>query len=105
MQRLLIVSATYTGTRVLDNAAAIGGGKLCTTLAYGTREHFIAGLEDVFALSTLSLEDEWSRDFSWSDWKGHTYNMRNEFVYVLGPASAKVGCTCLLYTSPSPRDS
>lgn len=54
-QRLLVVSATYKSASKSTGDSVVGaaGGKLCSTLSYGTRESFIDGLEDVVQLQLL----------------------------------------------------
>ena len=62
-------------------------------LQYGTRDAFVQGLDDVLARPPLTLEQEFARDHSWSDWRGTTYSLRAEWVYVNGAATATPGCT------------
>jgi hypothetical protein len=37
------------------------GAKMCATLSYGDRQTFVAGIDDLIELSTLSMAHEWSR--------------------------------------------
>ena len=90
-QRLLIVTATYRAPRAGLSVVSGVGGKMCepaTSLQYGLRSAYIAGLDDILARPTLTLELELSRKITWTDWKGVKYNMKSEFDYVRAPASA-----------------
>ena len=91
-QRLLVVTGTYKSSAPIEKDVT-NAGKMCVQLSYGTRTTFVSGLEDVMQLQTLSLEDEWNRDYSWSDWRGASYTYRGEWSYVIGNAVRKEGCT------------
>ena len=94
-QRLLVVTATYHSPTLGADGSA-GGGKLCgdaTVLSYDNREGFVRGLDDIIAKPSLSMSDEFDRELSWSDWRGRTYHLRQEWGYVRGVASIKEDCT------------
>ena len=63
------------------------------TLTYNKRESFLKGLDDLIAKPVLSMEHEFGRDESWVDWKSRRYTLKDEWAYVNGKASRKVGCT------------
>jgi len=70
--------------------------KLCgesISLAYGRRSVYIAGLDDLIAKPVLLMEQEFSREYTWTDWKGARYNLIDEWKYVNGPAITKEHCT------------
>ena len=96
-QRLLLVGATYMALdEGGDDAEGTGGSKLCApvmTLQYGTRDSYIQGLDDVLAKPALTLAQEFERELSWTDWKGASYTLRNEWAYVCGAAVATPGMT------------
>ena len=97
-QRLLIVTATYLTPRGNEFRAVHtgGGGKMCTamnTLEYGNRNAFVQGIDALIAKPLLTIAQEFDRDLSWSDWRGVSYTLRDEWAYVNGPAQAKQGCT------------
>jgi hypothetical protein len=94
-QRLLVVTATY---RAPNGRAADGSAsrKLCgstTTLQYGDRAAYIAGLDDIIARPILTIKLEFDRDFKWVDWRGIEYDLRTEWAYVTGPARRCESCT------------
>jgi hypothetical protein len=94
-QRLLVVSATYQKPNEATTRDT-HGGKLCesvVTLQYGSRDHFVRGLDDILARPSLSMAHEFGRDSTWVDWRGITYSLRCEWAYVTGPASTTAGCT------------
>ena len=79
-QRLLIVTATYRAPRAGLSVVSGVGGKMCepaTSLQYGLRSAYIAGLDDILARPALTLEHELSRKITWTDWKGVKYNMKS----------------------------
>ena len=86
-QKLLVVRATY---RQPSASLADGGaGKMCgsvVTLQHGSRAAYVAGLSDVINRPVLSMEREFARDFSWTDWKGVKYFLHEEWRYVNGVA-------------------
>eukprot|EP00322_Chrysochromulina_rotalis_P013764 CAMPEP_0115837498 /NCGR_PEP_ID=MMETSP0287-20121206/5250_1 /TAXON_ID=412157 /ORGANISM="Chrysochromulina rotalis, Strain UIO044" /LENGTH=718 /DNA_ID=CAMNT_0003291007 /DNA_START=17 /DNA_END=2173 /DNA_ORIENTATION=+ len=94
-QRLLVVRATYR-----EPMAGSGGvdapSKLCgypVTLKYGDRQAYINGLGDIVSHAVLSMQQEFERDISWTDWMGEKYDLRTEFAYVAGPAVRVEGRT------------
>ena len=93
-QKLLVVRATY---RQPSASLADGGaGKMCgsvVTLQYGSRAAYVAGLSDVINRPVLSMEREFARDFSWTDWKGVKYSLHAEWRYVNGAAETSENCT------------
>ena len=93
-QKLLVVRATY---RQPSASLADGGaGKMCSsvvTLQYGSRAAYVAGLSDVINRPVLSMEREFARDFSWTDWKGVKYSLHAEWRYVNGAAETSDNCT------------
>ena len=96
MQRLLVVTATYQPPRAGLAPQDSGGSKMCgsaITLTYNKRDSFLQGLDDLIAKPALTMENEFSRNDLWTDWKGAKYNGRTEWAYVNGPASTKPGCT------------
>ncbi len=94
-QPLYVVSATYRQARAPVNGG--GGGKLCgaiNELSYGGRESFIEGLDGMLSLTPpLTMEQEFTRDMHWQDWKGAMYSTRAEWEYVNGPAERSEGRT------------
>ena len=66
---------------------------MCCPLSYGTRAAFVEGVAHIIQFQTLTLEDEWQRVHAWSDWKGITYTMREEWAYVTGVARRTPGRT------------
>jgi hypothetical protein len=62
-------------------------------LSYGNRSKFVDGIEDIFAKPVLTLSEEFDRDITWTDWKGVTYSLRDEYEYVTGAAKLTYGCT------------
>ncbi|KAL1521882.1 hypothetical protein AB1Y20_021533 [Prymnesium parvum] len=95
-QRLLIVGATYMRPSPKSISSAAADSKLCqgaATLLYGTRTSFVNGLSDLIGKPLLTMEQEFERDFTWTDWKGKSYNLRNEWAYVNGPAVPAENCT------------
>ena len=96
-RRLLVVSALFQRPslrRELTEGASTG--KLCgsvTTLQYANRIAYVDGLDDILAKPVLTMELEFDRDFTWVDWKGKEYKLREEWAYVCGPADPKKGCT------------
>lgn len=99
-QRLLVVTATYRPPRKGLQMANEGGGKICgaaVTLRYGSRDEYIKGLTDIISLPVLTMEQEFERDMSWTDWQGATFTLRDEWAYVNGPAQS-------LTSTPGERD-
>ena len=103
----MLVTATYLiPHRVATLAAAPSddevGAKICdsaVSLKYGDREAYVNGIDKLIASPLLTLEREFSRDISWTDWKGVRYSVREEWAYVTGTARVQPGCT------PGTRDS
>ena len=95
-QRLIIVTATYQPPRKGLGTSEDEGSKMCgiaLTLSYNKREAFLKGLDDLIAKPLLTMEDEFMREMSWSDWKGRSYTLAEEWAYVKGPAKSKPNCT------------
>ena len=66
---------------------------MCTQLSYGTRATFVQGMDDLVEETMLTIRDEWRRDHTWTDWRGVSYTMLDEWEYVNGLASCKPNCT------------
>ena len=96
MQRLLEVTATYQPPRAGLVPEDSGGSKMCgtaVTLSYNRREAFLRGLDDLIAKPALRMHDEFSRVDTWTDWRGVSYTLTEEWKYVTGPAKRKEKCT------------
>ena len=92
-QRLLVVTATFRPEYSLEAARLCSGGKMCSALSYGTRQSFVDGIDDLSEYQTLAIGDEWRRAHTWSDWKGASYTMNDEWDYVTGIARCTPGRT------------
>ncbi|KAJ1433195.1 hypothetical protein B484DRAFT_429616 [Ochromonadaceae sp. CCMP2298] len=96
-QKLLVVTATYRSPLPSTYNESGSGGKLCgavTTLAYGDRGVFVAGLDALVpSKPPLTMSMEFDRDDQWTDWRGESYSLREEWAYVTGVARTKHGCT------------
>jgi hypothetical protein len=97
-QKLVVVSATYRMPRGVSPADADADTrtKLCATpvtLEYAGRHEYVHGLEDIITSPVFTMEQEFTRDVSWRDWKGVYYTLRSEWAYVNGPAMRKENCT------------
>lgn len=94
-QRLITVRATFRLPG--DHAAGDAGGKMCSrpfTLEYKGRAAFACGgLDDVLEQPFFTIYEEFDRDFSWTDYNGKQYNLKDEMAYVMGAAERKEGCT------------
>lgn len=62
-------------------------------LTYGSRQAYITGLNDFLHEPMLTMPQEFDRRYSWTDWKGVRYTLRECWAYVNGPARAQEGCT------------
>jgi len=63
-----------------------------TQLAFGDRKFYAKGLFGILHSPLLTMEQEFSRAYSWTDWTGKTYTLQEEWAYVNGRARAqKVG--------------
>ena len=92
--QLIVVTATYRPAG--SKAEATGAGKLCggaRMLTYGSRQAYITGLNDFLHEPMLTMPQEFDRRYSWTDWKGVRYTLRECWAYVNGPARAQEGCT------------
>ena len=99
-QKLLVVTATYNanwndGGGHDDDEHPICGKMWSevVTLSYGRREAYITGLEHLWAKPVLTMQSEFDREYTWTDWQDAEYSLRNEFAYVNQPAVRKEGCT------------
>ena len=96
MQRLLVVTATYMPPHA-PPAQSPTRGKMCSAphqLQYGSREHYIHGVQKLVSAPTLSMAAEFDRGADWVDWKGVSYSLRAEWRYAaVGPAVRCEGCT------------
>jgi hypothetical protein len=96
MRRRLVVTATYNAARYSECSADARVGKLWSEvvlLSYERRGTYVEGLHHLWAKPVLTMYEEFARDYTWTDWKGHSYSLREEFAYVTGPAVRKEGCT------------
>ena len=96
MQRLLVFAATYRPPVAISEGAEGVGAKLCGTsvsLSYADRKAFVGGLDDILARPVLTMELEFDREMSWTDWHDVRYCARAEYAYVCGPAVEKAECT------------
>ena len=97
-QKLLVVSATYVVPHSLGSSKAdsSSSSKMCAgavTLSYGNRDAYVKGIDALIAKPLLTIEQEFSRDVKWHDWKGVSYTLRETWQYVTGVAKARDGCT------------
>ena len=85
LRRLLVVGATYRAPRQEAGDDTHGKGKMCApiiSLQYGDRKSFIRGVDDIITRPTLTMEQEFTREFTWTDWKGVEYTLQQEWHYV-----------------------
>jgi len=91
---LLVVTATFKAPSVASTSA--DGGKMAdrpVSLQYASRQAFVKGLDDIITRPLLTLEQEFTRDYKWTDYKGASYTLREEWEYVNGPAIPATGKT------------
>lgn len=89
MQRLLIVTATYRAPTLDTVHTEEVGSKMCSrpvTLTYGSRSSYAAGLPSEIWTPVLTLQQEFERKLSWTDWKHVTHRDIDCLHYVSGPA-------------------
>ena len=70
--------------------------KICgnvNTLHFGTRAAYIIGNDDILGKPILTMEQECTRDIPFEDWKGITYDLKQEWEYVTGAAEEKANRT------------
>ena len=97
--RLLVVSATYQQLVPHPShgpATHEAQSKLCAqiiTLQYQKRKAYLSGLDDILTKPVLLMAQEFAIDYEWQDWRGHSFNLRDEWAYVEGPAKRLEGCT------------
>ncbi len=93
-QRLLVMTATYRQPTAGVQESKIGklfGSTI--TLEYANREAYVRGLGAEFSRPIMTMEEEFGRELSWTDWKGAEYNLKECYSYVKGPAKIKGNCT------------
>lgn len=56
-------------------AAGKMGGHVAT-LQYGSRDSYIRGVQDIVSKPVLTMEQEFMRECTWTDWKGVKYTLR-----------------------------
>jgi len=107
-QRLLVVTAVFKtegGAWTRDADSKFVGSSV--TFTYGGRDMFVKGIDDVIKAPVLRLVDEFTRDFTWHDWKNQKYSLKEEWHYVNGCATTQ-GCTAgardLQHIGMEPRD-
>ncbi len=91
-QPLLVVRASYRRPTAGTVALARAGSKMCpsvNTLHFGDRRTWLVGLGDVLDRQPLTMEAEFARSISFSDWRGGTHTLRTEWAYVHGPAKQR----------------
>eukprot|EP00966_Prymnesium_polylepis_P098392 2278515-Prymnesium_polylepis.1 len=97
-QWLLVVTATFLPPP-RDYTIGVSGeatAKLCPapiTLSYGNRASYTDGIDELISKPLLTLEQEFGREYTWQDWKGVSYSLKDEWKYVNGPAVTKMDCT------------
>ena len=62
-------------------------------LSYESLSTFVDGLDELLAKPPLSMREEFQREITWTDWKGQSYSLSEEWAYAVGPAISKPGCT------------
>ncbi len=115
----LLCAREYRAGALVQASEQAIGGKICgAVLSYASHEAFVNGLEDMLELPVLTMAQvripsalsfgcrtcrltvalssvsplaaqEFERNMEWVDWKGIKYNLRTEWDYVSGPASAR----------------
>ena len=88
-QPLIIVSATYRPPRLraAPGETSQKWSPSAVTLRYADRKAYVEGIDDIIASPALTMEQEFSRDMEWSDWKvQRTYKAIEEWRYVNGSA-------------------
>ena len=76
--RLLLVTATYKFPEIPEI-----GAKMCddvVSLAYGSRQTYIAGLNDILNKPILTMQLEWQRPFKWKDRMGVAYTAKGNYI-------------------------
>jgi hypothetical protein len=66
-----------------------GGGKMSSSargLIYGTKADYARGLNDVLQMPLLTMDQEFDRDATWTDWQGKQHTLREQWDYVMGDA-------------------
>ena len=48
-------------------------------------------MEDILSAPVMSMAAEFARQMVWTDWRGATYSLAEEWEYVNGPAARRVG--------------
>lgn len=88
-RRLLIVTATYHEPTLFSKSTE---GKLfgqTITLEYANHDAYIKGLGKAFSKPICSMQDEFNRDLTWTDWQGEKHSLKECWEYVNGVAKAK----------------
>jgi hypothetical protein len=94
-QKLITVRPTYL-IATKTTAASLGLSKFACDynfLHFGNTECMVRGIADITNRPVLTMEQEFSRNDSWTDWKGTTFSAWAEWEYVTSPvAGATDGC-------------
>lgn len=62
-------------------------------LQYASRTTYARGMQDILLNPVLTMAQEFARDYTWTDRRGVSYNLQNEWKYVDGPARRLEKCT------------
>ncbi|CAK0821991.1 unnamed protein product, partial [Prorocentrum cordatum] len=92
-QRCFVVAPTF---RPAAGGVDEAGSKLTgsvATLSYGSLKDYVAGPGSLADKPVLTMEMEFGRAQTWTDWKGVSYSLQECWQYVCGPAEERDGCT------------
>jgi hypothetical protein len=86
-QKLITVRPTYL-IATKTSKASLGMSKFACDynfLEFGTTDSMVRGITDITNQPVLTMEQEFSRNDTWTDWKGQTYSAWGEWEYVTKP--------------------
>ena len=113
--RLLVVTMTYLCQSLSANLPASSASicQACTSkltgdtgkLFFGDRESYRKGRAEILgSVLTLTMEQEWTRNDTWTDGVGMEFHAEYEWLYVLGTAGKPQGLPILMQTLAGERD-
>jgi hypothetical protein len=90
-QRLITVRPTFAPPVEQGGYEPLGveANKFATNrnfLSYGNSEDAQRGLAEITSDPPMTMQQEWARNDTWTNWKGKWYSGRSEYAYVTGTA-------------------